>query len=72
MKGPKKHLNNQIMSKVRFIYLELLGFSDTKQSPFLVESFIVFFFFVVLMISSCDLFIEFILLPMVFVAHYVY
>jgi hypothetical protein len=32
------------MLKVRLIYLELLGFGDIENSPFLVENFIVFFF----------------------------
>jgi hypothetical protein len=36
------------MLKVKLIYLELLGFDDTNQSPFIVESFIVFFSFVVI------------------------
>jgi len=36
------------MLKVKLIYLELLGFSNTEQSPFLVESFIMFFFFVLI------------------------
>ncbi len=47
-KGSKKHLNNHLMLKVKLIYLELLGFDDTNQSPFIVESFIVFFSFVVI------------------------